>query len=382
MEGAGNTGVWPGTCAADDPTCCRTGRGERDHRRERDERRGNPVQHVRRYARQRTSGTPSRTGTAVTASLAALLGRHRHLQPGDREPCAVSISASSVPAGWASSSAPPSATRATPSSPCQRGPPLPPAGCELLPDVPVAGPVDVARRSTGLLLAVRDDAIREVVEELVATGRARRRSAGRHTCPDGTASRCWLPRPTQAPPRSRCTRRMTFAGTAEDLDRLAGTVVRRHGARPALAGRRVARLRAGRQRRSRFPRSCARSGTPAWRTAPTTWSRWSPRRSTSCAPPVRPTPPPCSARCCTAALDNALAAGRRGAHRTGRPRRRRHRRGPSRRARRGRAARAPALPAHGPRDRCSTAEPEPRPARRARAGVGRPGAPARCAPTA
>ncbi len=62
----------------------------------------------------------------------------------------------------------------------------------------------------------------------------------------------------------------TFGGTADDLPRLPGvaygvTALGRHW---PVAEWLVASCRA---LRSPFPRSCVRSGTPGWRTAPTIW---------------------------------------------------------------------------------------------------------------
>lgn len=93
----------------------------------------------------------------------------------------------------------------------------------LLPDVPLAAPADVARRSTGLLLAVGDDALGPLVIELVRAGvlgegQVVVHTSGRHglsvlqpAADAGAATLAIHPA-------------MTFAGTPVDLDRLRGTV--------------------------------------------------------------------------------------------------------------------------------------------------------------
>ena len=70
------------------------------------------------------------------------------------------------------------------------------------------------------------------------------------------------------------------------------------------------------------PRTSARSTTRVSRTARTTWSRWSPRRWTCCAPPAPRTRPRTLRPLLTAALDNALDLRRRRADRPDRARRR------------------------------------------------------------
>jgi predicted short-subunit dehydrogenase-like oxidoreductase (DUF2520 family) len=92
---------------------------------------------------------------------------------------------------------------------------------ELLPGVPLVSPVEVARRSAGLLLAVSDDAVAQVVRDLVAagaigSGQLVAHVSGRHglavlqpAAEVGAATLALHPA-------------MTFSGTAADLDRLAG----------------------------------------------------------------------------------------------------------------------------------------------------------------
>jgi predicted short-subunit dehydrogenase-like oxidoreductase (DUF2520 family) len=93
----------------------------------------------------------------------------------------------------------------------------------LLPGVPLATPVEVARRSAGVLLAVSDDALAEVVAELAASGalgpgQLVAHVSGRHglavlqpAADTGAATLALHPA-------------MTFSGTAADLDLLAGAV--------------------------------------------------------------------------------------------------------------------------------------------------------------
>lgn len=93
----------------------------------------------------------------------------------------------------------------------------------LLPDVPVAAPADVARRATGVLLAVGDDAIAPLVAELVATG-----SLGPGQLVAHVSGRHGLAVLAPAADAGAATLAlhpaMTFSGTATDLDRLVGTV--------------------------------------------------------------------------------------------------------------------------------------------------------------
>jgi predicted short-subunit dehydrogenase-like oxidoreductase (DUF2520 family) len=93
----------------------------------------------------------------------------------------------------------------------------------LLPDVPIAVPAEVARRSAGVLLAVDDDVLGEVVADLVRAGalgdgQLVAHVSGRHglavlqpAADVGAATLALHPA-------------MTFTGSAADLGRLAGTV--------------------------------------------------------------------------------------------------------------------------------------------------------------
>ena len=144
---------------------------------------------------------------------------------------------------------------------------------------------------------------------------------------------------------------MTFTGTDARPGPAAGLRVRRHR-RP---GHRT-RSRGGSSPTSAAassgcPRTSARSTTQAWRTAPTTWSRWSPRRWTCSARPAPSDPAATLRPLLNAALDNALSYGRRRAHRPDRPRRRRDRPGPPRRHRASSARDARVLRRAGPRHR-------------------------------
>lgn len=155
----------------------------------------------------------------MTASLAARFG-----QPGDRDPVRGLeigiIGAGRVGAvlGAALRSAGHSVVAVSARSEAARQ-----RAANLLPDVPLARPVDVARRSTGVLLAVGDDAIADVVAELVAAGAVGpgqlvAHVSGRHglavlqpAADAGAATLALHPA-------------MTFSGTAGDLGRLPGTV--------------------------------------------------------------------------------------------------------------------------------------------------------------
>jgi predicted short-subunit dehydrogenase-like oxidoreductase (DUF2520 family) len=155
----------------------------------------------------------------VNASLAALLG-----QPGDRDPVR-GLEIGIIGAGRVGSvlgaalrSAGHSIVAVSARSDASRG-----RAAALLPDVPVASPVDVARQSTGVLLAVGDDAIADVVAELVASGAVGpgqliAHVSGRHglavlqpAAEAGAATLALHPA-------------MTFSGSATDLERLQGTV--------------------------------------------------------------------------------------------------------------------------------------------------------------
>jgi predicted short-subunit dehydrogenase-like oxidoreductase (DUF2520 family) len=155
----------------------------------------------------------------VTSSLAALLGR-----PGDREPVRgleigiIGAGRVGVVLGAALRGAGHSIVAVSARSAASRA-----LASALLPDVPLASPAEVARRSTGVLLAVPDDAIGAVVTELVATGalgsgQLVAHVSGRHglavlqpAADAGAATLALHPA-------------MTFSGTLADLDRLPGTV--------------------------------------------------------------------------------------------------------------------------------------------------------------
>jgi predicted short-subunit dehydrogenase-like oxidoreductase (DUF2520 family) len=155
----------------------------------------------------------------VTASFAAPLGR-----PGDRDPVR-GLDIGVIGAGRAGAvlgaalrkaghrivavSARSSASRAR--------------AAALLPGVPLAEPAEVARRSAGILVAVADDALAEVVADVVQAGALGKGKlvahvSGRHglavlqpAAAAGAATLALHPA-------------MTFAGTADDLGRLAGAV--------------------------------------------------------------------------------------------------------------------------------------------------------------
>jgi predicted short-subunit dehydrogenase-like oxidoreductase (DUF2520 family) len=155
----------------------------------------------------------------VTSSLAALLGR-----PGDREPVRgleigiIGAGRVGVVLGAALRGAGHSIVAVSARSAASRA-----RASALLPDVPLASPAEVARRSTGVLLAVPDDAIGAVVTELVATGalgsgQLVAHVSGRHglavlqpAADAGAATLALHPA-------------MTFSGTAADVNRLPGTV--------------------------------------------------------------------------------------------------------------------------------------------------------------
>ena len=239
----------------------------------------------------------------------------------------------------------------------------------LLPGVAVAKPTDVARACDLLLLTVPDDMLPNVVAMLSASGAIREgqfvvHTSGRH----GLAV---------LEPAARGRRPHHRAAPGDDLHR--------HRGRPAPArGLRLRRhRRRGRPRAHRgassptsavapcgSPRTAARSTTRASPTAPTTSSPWSPRRWRS-SPPPAPSDPAATLRpLLTAALDNALDAGRRRPHRPDRARRRRDRPRPPRRPRRQRAADAPVVRRHGAR--------HPRPRRHRRPAAADPRAPRCC----
>ena len=222
-------------------------------------------------------------------------------------------SASSAPAGSAPSSAPRStARRATGSSPPPASPP--PARdrvAPLLPRRPRSCPADeVARGRDG-----------------PAAARRARRRPGR---PGGRAwpsrARCAPARSSRTPPArtgSPCSPRRggrrPSAGPApgDDLHRRrrrpgpAAAASRSGVTAPADAApaRHPARRRPRRRRRSGSPRPPARSTTRPWRTARTTWSRWSTRRPTGCATPGSTHPEQVLGPLLRAALDNALRLG-------------------------------------------------------------------------
>ena len=218
--------------------------------------------------------------------------------PPPRAPPHATASASSAPAASAPSSRPRCAPPATRSSPL---PATPTPRCvriaALLPGVPNAKPTAVARACDLLLLTVPDDMLRQ--RRLHA--RRQRRD------PRGPARRAHLraPRPRRPGARPRGGRPGRRAAPGDD--------VHRHRARPGPSRRGgcVFGLTAagGRARgwpsawsptsagaRCGWPRRCARSTTPGWPTARTTWSPWS-RRPWRCWPPPAPrTPPPRCAR--------------------------------------------------------------------------------------
>jgi predicted short-subunit dehydrogenase-like oxidoreductase (DUF2520 family) len=155
----------------------------------------------------------------VNASLAALIG-----QPGDRDPVR-GLEIGIIGAGRVGSvlgaalrSAGHSIVAVSARSDASRR-----RAATLLPDVPLASPADVARQSTGVLLAVGDDAIADVVAGLVAAGAVGpgqlvAHVSGRHglavlqpAADAGAATLALHPA-------------MTFSGTATDLERLHGTV--------------------------------------------------------------------------------------------------------------------------------------------------------------
>lgn len=94
---------------------------------------------------------------------------------------------------------------------------------ELLPDVSVVSPVDVARRSKGVLLAVGDDAIADVAAELVAAGALGEGQLVAHV--SGRHGLTVLAPAAEAGAATLALHpAMTFAGTEQDLARLSGTV--------------------------------------------------------------------------------------------------------------------------------------------------------------
>ena len=200
----------------------------------------------------------------------------------------------------------------------------------LLPGVPVLEVPEVVERAELVLLTVPDDALPELVagpgrDRRLAAGPARRahlrpvRLAGARA--GGAARRD----PARAAPGDDVHRHQPRPGPARRL------LLRRH-ARPGRCCR-SRRRSSSRWAPSRWwsPRRPGRSTTRRSRTARTTWSRWSRRRSTCCAPAGVEQPDRVLGPLLSAALDNALRSGRRRAHRPGRPRRRRHgRRAPGR----------------------------------------------------
>ena len=102
---------------------------------------------------------------------------------------------------------------------------------------------------------------------------------------------------------------MTFTGTDVDLPRLRGCV---YGVTAGPAERELRRAARRRPRRAAdvgARGASARSTTPAWPTAPTTSSPWSPRRW-SCSGAAGAEDPAATLRpLLNAALDNALAQG-------------------------------------------------------------------------
>ena len=206
----------------------------------------------------------------------------------------------------------------------------------LLPGVRVDKPTAVSRSCDLLLLTVPDDMLANVVAMLSASGAIR----------PGQQCRAHLRQARARRPRAGRRPRRGGARDApgDDLHR------HRRGRRPA------ARLRLRRHRDRRHPAPCrarssptsaaalsgsrstgARSTTPVSRTAPTTWSPWSPRRWTCCGPPA-PTDP---------AGDPAAAAHRRARQRADLRGRRADR--PDRARRRGDGARAPRRHRRDPR---------------------------------
>jgi predicted short-subunit dehydrogenase-like oxidoreductase (DUF2520 family) len=160
----------------------------------------------------------------VNANLAALLGRHRYRQPADRDQVlgleigVIGAGRVGPVLGAALRDAGHSIVAVSARSAASRD-----RAAALLPDVPVLAPAEVARRSTGVLLAVGDDAIGPLVAELVAEGalgpgQLVAHLSGRHglavlapAAEAGAATLALHPA-------------MTFTGGGADLDRLAGTV--------------------------------------------------------------------------------------------------------------------------------------------------------------
>ena len=144
---------------------------------------------------------------------------------------------------------------------------------DLLPGVANLKPTDVARSCDLLLLTVPDDMLANVVAMLVGSGAIHEgqyvvHTSGRH----GLA--VLEPAHKVGAHVVALHPAMTFTGTAVDLERLPGTAFGLTADAGRARRRRGPRRGPGRTGRPGCPRRCARSTTPASRTAPTTSSRW------------------------------------------------------------------------------------------------------------